>query len=133
MQDRPDANHLLEAIQDFLIKEIMPVVKHSDLLSYKTLVSWNMLGVISRELRLGEVYLNQELKRLKEFLKSDVIIDFEADYTSKLQLCRDLNKQLSDEIKSKKWTNKDTEVWELVKNGLREKLEIANPRFQKSE
>jgi hypothetical protein len=133
MQDRPDANHLLEAIQDFLIKEIMPAVKHSDLLSYKTLVSWNMLGVISRELRLGEVYLNQELKRLKEFLKSDVIIDFEADYTSKLQLCRDLNKQLSDEIKSKKWTNKDTEVWELVKNGLREKLEIANPRFQKSE
>ena len=47
MQDRPDSTILLEAIQDFLMKDIMPFVKESDILCYKTLVSWNMLGVIN--------------------------------------------------------------------------------------
>ena len=53
MQDRPDANTLLEAIQDLIIKEILPAIKDNDGLSYKTLVSWNMLGVIGRELKYG--------------------------------------------------------------------------------
>jgi len=54
MQDRPDAPALLEAIGDFLMKEVLPAVKDSDSLSYKTLVSWNMLGVIAREFKDGE-------------------------------------------------------------------------------
>ncbi|MCB1177158.1 MAG: hypothetical protein KDK36_06215 [Leptospiraceae bacterium] len=133
MQDRPDAGNLLEAIQDFLMKEVMPAVKSNDLLSYKTLVSWNMLGVISREIKLGEVYLNEELKRLKEYLTSDVIIKPEDDYYSKMEVCKELNSRLVEKIREKKLTNKDKEVWNLVKQGLKEKLEISNPRFQSGE
>ncbi|HNI89886.1 MAG TPA: hypothetical protein PKX55_17165, partial [Leptospiraceae bacterium] len=69
MQDRPDANALLEAIQDLLIKEVMPAIKDNDGLSYKTLVSWNMLGVIGRELKYGEIYLDNEISRISNFLR----------------------------------------------------------------
>lgn len=73
MQDKPTSADLLEAIQDFLMKEVLPQFKDKELLSYKTLVSWNMLGVVSREIRSGEEALDKELGRLVELLdKSSV-------------------------------------------------------------
>ena len=67
MQDRPEAPDLLDAVAELLIKEILPLVQThgDDLTAYKTLVSWNMLGVVARELRNGEELLNDELARLK--------------------------------------------------------------------
>ena len=73
MQDRPDANVLLEAIQDLIIKEILPALKDNDALSYKTLVSWNMLGVIGREIKYGEIFLDKEIERVSNFLREKSI------------------------------------------------------------
>ncbi len=50
MQYRPETKDLLSAIQDFLIKDLLPKIESDELLSYKALVSWNMLGVVSREI-----------------------------------------------------------------------------------
>ncbi|EMY24304.1 hypothetical protein LEP1GSC115_2788 [Leptospira interrogans serovar Australis str. 200703203] len=68
MQDKPTSTDLIESIQDFLMKEVLPQFKDRDLLSYKTLVSWNMLGVVSREIRSGEELLDRELDRLAKLL-----------------------------------------------------------------
>ncbi|EMF43190.1 hypothetical protein LEP1GSC067_4187 [Leptospira interrogans serovar Lora str. TE 1992] len=71
MQDKPTSTDLIESIQDFLMKEVLPQFKDKDLLSYKTLVSWNMLGVVSREIRSGEELLDRELDRLAKLLNKD--------------------------------------------------------------
>ena len=119
MQDRPDANTLLEAIQDLIIKEILPAIKDNDGLSYKTLVSWNMLGVIGRELKYGEIFLDKEIKRVSDFLRENSIAFINTD----------LNEKLTDYIRKKKIANENSELWNLVKESLNEKLRISNPRF----
>lgn len=73
MQDKPTSTDLIESIQDFLMKEVLPQFKNGDLLSYKTLVSWNMLGVVSREIRSGEELLDRELDRLAKLLNKDFL------------------------------------------------------------
>ncbi len=134
MQDRPDANTLLEAIQDLIIKEILPAIKDNDGLSYKTLVSWNMLGVIGRELKYGEIFLDQEIERISNFLRENSISFVTTDtkdknYLAKMELCRSLGEKLTDYIRKKKVANEDANLWALVKESLNEKLRISNPRF----
>lgn len=129
MQDRPDINSLLEAVQDFLIKEVMPAVKDSDSLSYKTLVSWNMLGVIGREVKLGEKSSFIELERLKKILSQEDVSVSSLSHSERLILSGRLNQMLSEKIRKEKISIENREIWNAVKQGLSEKLEIANPKF----
>ncbi len=134
MQDRPDANALLEAIQDLIIKEILPALKDNDALSYKTLVSWNMLGVIGREIKYGEIFLDKEIERVSNFLRENSISFVTTDteeknYLAKMELCLSLNEKLTDYIRRKKIADEDSALWSLVKESLSEKLRITNPRF----
>ncbi|HRG44572.1 MAG TPA: DUF6285 domain-containing protein [Leptospiraceae bacterium] len=134
MQDRPDANILLEAIQDLLIKEVLPALKDNDAVSYKTLVSWNMLGVIGREIKYGESFIDQEIERVSIFLRENSISFVTTDtkdknYLAKMELCRSLNEKLTDYIRKKKIADEDSALWNLVKESLNEKLRISNPRF----
>ncbi|MCR9145216.1 MAG: DUF6285 domain-containing protein [bacterium] len=134
MQDRPEAPALLDAIAELLIKEVLPLVqKHGDdALAYKTLVSWNMLGVVSRELRSGEDLLNDEITRLhglpelKDAATSD---ETNASYMQKLARVRELNQSLSDTIREKKIGPENAALWEHARQSLKEKLSISNPRF----
>jgi len=127
MQDRPEASALLDAIADFLMKEILPAVKNSDALAYKTLVSWNMLGVVSREIKDAEGLLNSELERLAKYLGEPNALPPTAK--QKAALAAELNARLAEKIRTQKLTPADSEVLSLVKQGLLEKLQIANPRF----
>ena len=134
MQDRPEANVLLEAIQDLLIKEVLPALKDNEAVSYKTLVSWNMLGVIGREIKYGESFIDQEIERVANFLRENSISFVTTDtkyknYLAKMELCRSLNEKLTDYIRKKKIANEDSALWSLVKESLNEKLKISNPRF----
>lgn len=134
MQDKPDANTLLEAIQDLLIKEVLPEIKDNDSLSYKTLVSWNMLGVIGREIKYGEIFLDKEIERMSMFFRNKSISFINTDvkdesYIAKMKRCRSLNEKLTEYIRKKKSSNEDLELWNLVKESLNEKLKISNPRF----
>lgn len=127
MQDRPEASVLLEAIADFLMKEVLPAVKHSDALAYKTLVSWNMLGVVSREIKDAEGLLNNELERLANYLGKELSLPDTAK--EKARLAAELNGFLAEKIRTEKLTPSDSQVLAVVKQGLLEKLQIANPRF----
>lgn len=128
MQDRPEAVNLLETMQELLMKDIMPKVKSDEFLAYKTLVSWNMLGVIAREMKLGENYLNQEIIRLSE-LFDETTPDLTKTYLEKMKISEELNKKLVSEIRKNEFDNTKESIWNLVKQNLKEKLEITNPRF----
>lgn len=103
-QDKPTAEELISAIQDFLMKDVLPAIKKDDLLSYKTLVSWNMLGIISREIQTTN--LGEQRK-----------------------LAQNRDRELAEEIRANKLSIGDREVWEKVKASLRKKLDVASPKI----
>lgn len=127
MQDRPSAPELLDAIADFLMKEVMPAVKEQDLLAYKTLVSWNMLGVVAREMREGEDLLDAELGRLAELLGDSG--GRPATLPAKEERARELNRRLAEKIKTENIADPAGPVWQHVRRTLTENLAVANPRF----
>lgn len=132
MQDRPSANDLLEAIADFLIKEIYPAVKENDLLMYKTLVSWNMLGVLAREQKLQDEILQQELTELSALLKKDIPQEFQNSASIK-SLLQTWQEELAHKIRSEKIFDTNSSEWNYVRESLKRKLSIANPRFSLTE
>jgi hypothetical protein len=132
MQDNPTAINLLQTIQDLLIKEIAPKLENDEFLSYKTLVSWNMLGVVIRELKLGEKFLNEEIKNLSLFLKNPISVS-DFSYPEKLEIASNLTRELAQMIRKGKIEKDNDEVWNLVKQSLKEKLTITNPRFSLEE
>jgi|JI8StandDraft_1071087.scaffolds.fasta_scaffold71531_2 pantothenate synthetase len=132
MQDNPTAINLLQTIQDLLIKEIAPKLEGEDFLSYKTLVSWNMLGVVVRELKFGEKLLHDEMIRLRAILNKSNS-NSELTYQEKIEEASILNRELAQLIRNAKLDNKSDEVWNLVKQSLKEKISITNPRFSLEE
>ncbi|PJZ68847.1 hypothetical protein CH373_15665 [Leptospira perolatii] len=127
MQDKPTSTELLEAIQDFLMKEVLPSFRENDLLSYKTLVSWNMLGVVSREIRNGEELLDRELSRLSKILQKE--LKGVGTLEEKKKLAESWNAELTSKIQREKSTVNDRALWEHVKESVKEKIEVTNPRF----
>ncbi|MCX7998345.1 MAG: hypothetical protein N3A69_05250 [Leptospiraceae bacterium] len=71
MQDKPSAEILLETVSDFLLKEILSFIKDNEELYYKTLVSWNTLQILSREWKLSEKLLDEELQRLVSYFHNE--------------------------------------------------------------
>ncbi|TGL65603.1 hypothetical protein [Leptospira jelokensis] len=153
MQYRPDSKELLQAIQDFLMKELLPKLEGDDLLSYKTLVSWNMLGVIAREIDHSDFS-----NTWSEILESNLsICDLENKYPmdtfhklskkEKSKVLREWNQNLAllirkkskfsethqfepSQIKIELDIKPKSQVWNLVKSQLKENLSVSNPRFQ---
>ncbi|MCB1320271.1 MAG: hypothetical protein KDK34_08460 [Leptospiraceae bacterium] len=135
MQDKPEAADLMDAIQEFLMKEILPFVKERDDLSFKTLVSWNMLGVMAREFRTGEHFINAEFERLHALLNlnpDDPQLTTPDTYIEKMELCRQLNHKLAEQIRNGHFEGDltpDHPIWQHVRETLRETLSVSNPRF----
>ncbi|MCB1144109.1 MAG: hypothetical protein H7A24_16030 [Leptospiraceae bacterium] len=133
MQDRPTSNELLDAIAELLIKEVLPAIKNDEALSYKTLVAWNMLGVVSREIKSEDASLSEEFHRLSEVLKNkgkDLDMSWnELLKSEKEEKVREMNSVLAEIVRQEKLSNKDSQVWDAVKSNLKKDLEISNPRF----
>jgi hypothetical protein len=127
MQDRPTIQELIEAIQEFLLKDLLPELKSNDSLSYKTLVSWNMLGVISREFKTDSKKLEREKELLINFLKIKNLNFNEKSTINEMSYV--LQKYIRDNFVS----NEDSDLWYTMKEILKLDLEIVNPRFLKSD
>lgn len=134
MQYRPDAKDLILAIQEFLLKDLIPKLEGEDLLSYKTLVSWNMLGVLSRELEKETDFNSKEWKNLSELpcgegLPRD-INDFER-LPSKMrrEFLKEAYFNMAKELRKSKNSNTDSKEWQILKEQLQDNLAISNPRF----
>ncbi len=135
MQYRPESKDILQAIQDLLMKDILPKMEGDDLLSYKTLVSWNMLGVLIRE---GEKEEENLMEDFKSFLKIPSIQNHitckEEDFQSlskkeKFKLLQDLNQELAQGLRISKNSDIHSAEWNHIKSTLKNNLAISNPRF----
>ncbi|MGE8721035.1 hypothetical protein ACO2KH_08755 [Leptospira terpstrae] len=142
MQYRPETKELISAIQDFLMKDLLPKLEGDDLLSYKALVSWNMLGVIARETESSEfesdwdriLNLNLKISKWEDEYNRNQFLNLSRK--EKYNLLFDWNKALAKEIRNQ--TEKNTgldlkpggKVWNFAKNQLKETLSVSNPRFQ---
>ena len=127
MQYKPEAVDLLEAIQEFLLKEVMPSAKGDELLSYKSLVSWNMLGVVAREWKQEEELLGKEIARLEKYLGKES--QLKTSLAEKREYCQELNKEFANKVRAEKLSVEHKDAWELAKETLKERLSISNPRF----
>ncbi|XDD54099.1 hypothetical protein AB3N62_16755 [Leptospira sp. WS4.C2] len=142
MQYRPETKELISAIQEFLMKDLLPKLEGDDLLSYKTLVSWNMLGVIARETESSELEsdwnrilnLNLKISKLEEDYNRDQFSNLSRK--EKYNLLLDWNKTFAKEIRNQTKDNTaldlkpGSSVWNFTKNQLKEALAVSNPRFQ---
>lgn len=127
MQYRPEHIDLIDAIQEFLIKEVLPFVKDQDALAYKTLVSWNMLGVVSRELRHGRALLEEDLVLLTK-LSGQQIEPAAVSDRELWQKTQTLAKDAAHKIRKNK-TMPGGHEWQLAKDILKHNLQISNPRY----
>lgn len=127
MQYRPEHTDLLDAIQDFLIKEVLPAVKDNDAVAYKTLVSWNMLGVVSRELKNGRTLLEQDTAALAQML-GEKINPHELADRALWQEAQRLSVATAKSIRQSK-ARVGSGEWRVVKEILKHNLQIANPRY----
>lgn len=127
MQYRPEHTDLIDAIQEFLIKEVLPAVKDNDAVAYKTLVSWNMLGVVSRELKNGRALLEQDTELLAK-LTGNNINPTQFNDRELWQKAQEFAKEGARQIRQQKAMPGGAE-WNTVKEVLKHNLQIANPRY----
>jgi len=92
MQYKPENQDLIEAIAEFLRKDILTLVKDNDELAYKTLVSWNMLNVVMRDLEKEELNHIKELERLSELL--NLSLEIPLTLKEKKEKVKELNKKI---------------------------------------
>lgn len=135
MQYRPESKDILQAIQDLLMKDILPKIEGDELLSYKTLVSWNMLGVVIREAEKEEVNLIDEFNSFQKISSLQNQISYsETDFRAlskkeKTKTVQELNKTLALSIRTTKNSEIHSAEWHHIKSTLKNNLEISNPRF----
>lgn len=127
MQYRPEHTDLIDAIQEFLIKEVLPFVKDEDALAYKTLVSWNMLGVVSRELKNGRPLLVEDAILLAG-IAGEKVSPAELGDRDLLRRAHELSRAAATKIRAQKSLPGSPE-WQKVKEMLKHNLQIANPRY----
>ncbi len=113
-QDRPTAIELLEAVREFLEQRVMPELDGHT--AFFTRVSINVLAMLERELELGPGADEAEAKRLRALLGEDG------------DLAR-LNALLARRLREGALDDRRQEVVAHLRQTVRDKLAIANPRY----
>jgi hypothetical protein len=107
--DEPSAGELVEAVREFLERDVMPATEGR--VQYQTRVAVNVLGVVERELRLGAAQAEAHADGLARLGLAD-----EAALAAAIRDGGLTDEQLA-------------EVTAFVRATVRAKLEVANPRY----
>ena len=115
MQDRPTAAELVEAVREFLERDITPAVDGR--LSFHTRVAVNVLATVQRELELGPAQDEAQRERLVALLQHDGTTgDLERELAAAIRAGTLSDAQHDDAVTH-------------VRATVREKLEVANPKY----
>jgi hypothetical protein len=109
--DAPTAAQLLEAVREWLERDVMPGV--SGRLQFHTRVAMNVLAMVEREWDLGAAHAVDHRNRLDQLGCID-------------------DAELARRIRSGDLDDRLDEVRELVWASVRDKLSVANPRYLES-
>jgi aminoglycoside phosphotransferase (APT) family kinase protein len=113
-QDRPTAAELLEAVREFLERDVMPAVEGR--VSFHTRVAVNALGMLEREARLGPELDAEERVRLAGLLGHDGTVV-------------DLTRELAASIRAGGLDDRREEVVSILRASVGAKLTVANPGY----
>ena len=131
MQERPNKLVLLNAISRFLVEEVRPALTDPRL-NFRALIAAHLASVVASELAADEESVTRELARLGRIFpdadppKADSL-DARRAYVA------ELNARLATELREGTRPTADlAEIASLLRESLREKLAIENPRFDTS-
>ena len=114
-QDRPSAGELLEAVREFLEREVLPTGEARR--QFLARVSVNALAIVERELVLGAAADTRELGRLRALLGQDGELS-------------ELNAALAAAIRAGRFDERDGRLMAHLKATTADKLAIANPKYR---
>lgn len=128
MQDRPDARELVEAIADFIEREIIPKLDDPRL-RFRALIAANVLAIVHRELAAGDAPLRAEWKQLAVLLNQRGLEAPRGDEELKRDI-RAMTQELAAQIRAGQVDEESRyrAAFEFVEAMVIEKLKIANPR-----
>jgi hypothetical protein len=98
MQDRPTHSELLEAVREFLEREIAPE-QTDPRLRFRTLVAVNALTILERETSDEQQHVNDEAVSLLRLLESECSGRVPDGEAARRRLVLDLNIELADRIR----------------------------------
>ncbi|MBA2326787.1 MAG: hypothetical protein H0V95_09115 [Actinobacteria bacterium] len=116
LRPRPTAAELVEAVGEFLERDVVGREELPGRVSFHARVAVNVLGMVERELTLGPELEAAERTRLCELLGHDG----EADA---------LTAELARAVRDGSLDERRDEVTAVVRESVRAKLLVANPRY----
>ena len=106
--DLPTAGQLLNAVRAWLDDEVAPVLDGR--MRFHARVAANMLGIVEREIELGP---DQNVRHAERMVRLAVADEHE----------------LADRIASGDFDDRDAELRDVLRETVRDKLRVANPRY----
>jgi hypothetical protein len=116
LHDRPTAAELVAAVREYLERDVMTATEGR--VAFHARVAVNVLGMVERELDIGETQDAEEQARLAELLGRDGTV-------------RDLTEALARGIRDGSLDVPWSDLVESVRGTVRAKLEVANPGYLK--
>jgi hypothetical protein len=125
MQDRPSARELLEAVEQFLERDVVPALEGPK--QFHARVAANVMRILARELECESRFLHAECQRLNELLGNDSPVDDAALSAAVQRRTRELCERI-------RRGDADAEPWRgrvlgHVRQTVEEKLAIAKPEL----
>jgi len=117
MQDVPSAAELIEAVREFLENDVHATAEGRT--KFHARVAMNVLGIVQRELELGPAADAAERERLLDLLAG----------TGPESTLGELNAELARRIRSGSFTGTREALIAHLRETIRDKLAIANPRY----
>ena len=109
--DAPTSVQMVEAVREWLENDVMPAVQGR--LNFHTRVAINMLAMVEREAALGDQQRVEHEKRLKSIGAADDV-------------------ELARRIRNGEFDDSLEEVMLTLKDSIRDKLLVANPKYLNS-
>jgi hypothetical protein len=137
MHYAPDAPSLLNAIAAFLGDDIRPAIKaHDPALAFRVLIAESLCRIVAGELQSEDMLDMMELGRLKELLPEESAASEETgrSRTERHAALATLNAALAERLREGDVDDTfGSETIDHLKQALREKLMVTNPRFDTSD
>ena len=124
MQDRPSARELLEAVEQFLERDVVSALEGPK--QFHARVAANVMRILARELELEPDFLRAEWQRLNELLGGESAVDdalLSAVKRRTRELCERIRRGDAD---AQPWRSR---VLAHVRQTVEEKLAIAKPEM----
>jgi hypothetical protein len=126
MQDNPSKLELLRAVSILLKEDIRPAIEDKGL-QFRALIAANLVRIVADEIENEESADHEEFSALLALLP-DCLEDEELKGHHRKEAILRLRKALAEKIRNRSLENHPA-TFEFLKNNLKAKLEVVNPRF----